>query len=70
MQLKLPQITEVKGIRVLTTRQTAEAYETTKDKIIYNFNYNKDRYIDVMRFIDEDANNLLDLKPNIIEKRY
>ena len=45
MQLQLPQITEVKGIRVLTTRQIAEAYGTTKDKIIYNFNYNKDRYI-------------------------
>lgn len=45
MQLQLPQITEVKGIRVLTTRQIAEAYGTTKDKIIYNFNYNKYRYI-------------------------
>lgn len=43
--MQLPQTMEVKGFRVLTTRQLADAYGTTKDKIIYNFNYNKDKYI-------------------------
>jgi len=30
--------------RVLTTTQIAESYETTSDKISYNFNYNRNRY--------------------------
>ena len=35
--MQLPQTIEIKGIKVLTTKQIAEAYGTTKDKIIYNF---------------------------------
>lgn len=62
MQLQLPQITEVKGIRVLTTRQIAEAYGTTKDKIIYNFNYNKDRYILGKHYIEVMGEKLRRLK--------
>ncbi|MGE7947941.1 ORF6N domain-containing protein [Lysinibacillus sp. NPDC093688] len=30
--------------RVLTTTQLAESFETTSDRISYNFNYNRDRY--------------------------
>lgn len=43
--MQLPQTVEVKGIKVLTTRQIAEAYGVSRDKIIYNFNYNKNRYV-------------------------
>lgn len=43
--MQLPETVEVKGMKVLTTRQIAEAYGVSKDKIIYNFNYNKDRYV-------------------------
>lgn len=43
--MQLPTTVEVKGMKVLTTRQIAEAYGVSKDKIIYNFNYNKDRYV-------------------------
>ena len=40
--MELPQTIEIKGSKVLTTKQIAEAYGVTKEKIIYNFNYNKD----------------------------
>lgn len=62
MQLELPQIMEVKGVRVLTTKQIAEAYGTTKDKIIYNFNYNKDRYILGKHYIEVMGEELRRLK--------
>ena len=45
MQLQIPQVIEVKGIRVLTTAQLADAYGTTRQMISYNFNYNKKRYV-------------------------
>lgn len=45
------QITEYKNIRVLTTQQIAEAYGTDNKTISYNFNHNKDRYIDGKHFI-------------------
>lgn len=36
--MQLPATVEVKGMKVLTTRQIAEAYGVSKDKIIYNTN--------------------------------
>jgi hypothetical protein len=60
--MQLPQTIEVKGMRVLTTQQIAEAYGTTKDKIIYNFNYNKDRYILGKHYIDVSGEELRRLK--------
>ena len=45
------QITEYKNIRVLTTQQIAEAYGTDSKTISYNFNHNKERYIDGKHFI-------------------
>lgn len=67
------QITEHKGIRVLTTQQIAEAYGTNADVITKNFNRNKDRYIDGKHFIclkgeelkDFKANGQIDLLPNV-----
>lgn len=44
MQLQLPAAVEIKGIRVLTTKQLAEAYEADVKTIQYNFRYNKERY--------------------------
>ena len=41
-KMELPQITEVRGIKVLTTRQLAEAYTTTQKVINNNFSRNKD----------------------------
>ena len=45
------QITEYKNIRVLTTQQIAEAYGTDNKTISYNFNHNKDRYVEGKHFI-------------------
>lgn len=44
-------ITEYKNIRVLTTQQIAEAYETNADTVTRNFNRNKDRYIEGKHYI-------------------
>lgn len=44
------QVIEIKGQRVLTTKQLAENYETTEKIISNNFNYNKDKYIENKHF--------------------
>ena len=60
--MQLPQTIEIKGIKLFTTKQIAEAYETTKDKIIYNFNYNKDKYILGKHYIEVSGEELRTLK--------
>lgn len=67
------QITEYKDVRVLTTQQIAEAYETNADTITKNFNRNKERYVDGKHYIclkgevlkDFKANGQIDLLPNV-----
>ena len=44
-------IVEYSGIRVLTTRQVAKAYEVTTKKISNNFNANKKRYVEGKHYI-------------------
>ena len=44
-------VIEYKNIRVLTTQQIAEAYGTDKKVISYNFNHNKDRYIEGKHYL-------------------
>lgn len=44
-------VTEYKNIRVLTTQQIAEAYGTDAKVVSYNFNHNKDRYVDGKHYI-------------------
>lgn len=56
--MQLPQVTEVRGINVLTTRQIAEMYGTTKDIISYNFNYNKKRYVEGKHYISLQGDEL------------
>lgn len=58
MQLQLPETIKVKGIRVLTTRQLAQAYETTRQIISYNFNYNKHRYMEGKHYITLEGDEL------------
>ena len=60
--MQLPETVEVKGMKVLTTRQIAEAYGVSKDKIIYNFNYNKDRYVLGKHYIEVLGQELMRLK--------
>lgn len=42
--MQLPQVIEVRGIRVLTTKQLAELYGTDTERIKLNYRYNKERY--------------------------
>jgi len=44
--MQLPEKVEIKGIRVLTSKQLAEEYGTTTDRIKQNFKENRNRYID------------------------
>lgn len=60
--MQLPATVEVKGMKVLATRQIAEAYGVSKDKIIYNFNYNKDRYVLGKHYIEVFGEELRRLK--------
>lgn len=60
--MKLPEITEVKGMRVLTTRQIAEAYNTDVKTIQYNFRYNKSRYVQGKHYIEVTGEELKELK--------
>lgn len=60
--MQLPETVEVKGMKVLTTRQIAEAYGVSKGKIIYNFNYNKDRYVLGKHYIEVFGEELRRLK--------
>lgn len=49
--MQLPQIVEVKGIRVLTSKQLAEEYGTTVDCIKQNFHANRNRFIEGKLYI-------------------
>lgn len=44
-------VTEYKDIRVLTTQQIADAYNTDGKTVSYNFNHNKERYEDGKHYI-------------------
>ena len=66
-------VIEYRNIRVLTTQQIAEAYETSPDTVTKNFNRNKERYTEGKHFVclkgDElkefRANGQIDLLPNL-----
>lgn len=60
--MQLPNITEVKGIRVLTTKQLAELYGTDARTLQYNFRYNKERYMLGKHYIEVDGDELRRLK--------
>ena len=59
------QVVEVKGIRVLTSKQIAEAYQTTTDTIKMNFNANKRRFIEGKHYIALTGNDLRDFKKQV-----
>lgn len=46
------EVIEVRGLRVLTTKQIAEAYKADVKTIQYNFRYNKDRYKEGKHYIE------------------
>lgn len=50
--MQLPQVIEVKGRRVLTTKQIAELYGTDVGTVQYNFRYNKNKYVLEKHYIE------------------
>lgn len=59
---QLPQVLEIKGLRVLTTKQLSELYSTDMRTIQYNFRYNKDKYILGKHYIEMQGEELRRLK--------
>lgn len=62
--MELPQITEINGIKVLTTRQLAEAYSTTQKVINNNFSRNQNKYILGKHYIPIEGQEMRKLKTN------
>lgn len=56
--MQLPENVIIKGIKVLTTRQLAVAYDTSRQMISYNFNYNKHRYVKGKHYIALEGDEL------------
>ena len=50
-EMTLPTVIEQKGIRVLTSKQIAEKYETSTDIIKKNFSNNRKRYVEGKHYI-------------------
>lgn len=55
------------GIRVLTTKQIAEAYGVKTDIIGYNFRYNKERYVEGKHYIMLEGQALREFKLTNVE---
>lgn len=60
--MKLPQVTEINGIRVLTTQQVSDMYGTNRQTISYNFNYNKPKFKEGKHYIVLSGQALRDFK--------
>ena len=57
-------VTEYRNIRVLTTQQIADAYETDAKVISNNYNRNKERYVEGKHFICLEGSELKEFKTN------
>lgn len=49
--MQLPEAVEIRGIRVLTTKQIAKAYGTDTDILKNNFTYNRKRFVEGKHFV-------------------
>lgn len=56
------QIVEQNGVRVLTSKQLAEAYDTTSERIKQNFQANRGRYVEYKHYICLSKMNLREFK--------
>lgn len=65
--MQIPVTVEVKGIRVLTSKQIAEAYGAKVQKIKQNFANNRSRFIDGKHYISLTGDELKAFK-NQVEK--
>lgn len=60
--MQLPKIIEVRGMRVLTTKQIAEAYGTEPERIKLNYRYNKKRFVEGKHIIPIEGQELREFK--------
>lgn len=65
--MRLPNTIEIRGIKVLTTKQIAEAYGVKSDIIGYNFRYNKVRYVEGKHYIMLEGQALKEFKSTNVE---
>lgn len=65
--MQLPETIEIEGIKVLTTKQIAEAYGVKPDIIGYNFRYNKERYVEGKHYIMLEGQVLREFKAINVE---
>lgn len=68
------QVVEYSNQRVLTTQQLAEIYETSTNNIKFNFNNNKERFVEGRDYYLLKGNNLKEFKnyvsdTNLVDKR-
>ena len=63
--IQLPQLVEVKGIRVLTSKQLAEEYGTTTDVIKKNFSNNRERFMEGKHYISFSGDELKEFKNQV-----
>ncbi len=63
--MQLPQVIEVKGIRVLTSKQLADAYEASAQKIKQNFANNRKRFIEGKHYISFTGDELRTFKNQV-----
>lgn len=63
--MQLPSTVELKGIRVLTSKQLAECYESTPVRIKQNFNENRNRFVDGKHYISLTGDELKAFKKQV-----
>ena len=56
--MQLPQTVEVKGIRVLTSKQLADEYDASVKQIKQNFSNNRDRFVEGKHYISFTGDDL------------
>lgn len=63
--MQLPVTVEIKGIRVLTSKQLAECYDSTAVRIKQNFNENRSRFVDGKHYISLTGDELKAFKKQV-----
>lgn len=63
--MQLPKVVEVKGIRVLTSKQLAEEYGASTQKIKQNFANNRKRFVEGKHYISFTGDDLRNFKNQV-----
>ncbi len=63
--MQLPQIIEVKGLRVLTSKQIAKCYNAKESQIKQNFKNNRDHFVEGKHYISFTGDELRTFKNQV-----